>query len=149
MALKQSYQEKRGVKLSYNDIMAKAIAVASRKFPLVNARCEGGEVRVYRHTNVGLAVGLEGALLVPVVKGIDTMGLEEIADKYRQVVKRPGTANWPPRTWDVAALPSPIWVCLTWISLLPSLIRRRAVSWRWDGSLCSLFGTDSSSSPSI
>ena len=88
MALKQSYQEKRGVKLSYNDIMAKAIAVASRKFPLVNARCEGGEVRVYRHTNVGLAVGLDGALLVPVVKGIDTMGLEEIADKYRQVVKK-------------------------------------------------------------
>ena len=41
MALKQSYQEKRGVKLSYNDIMAKAIAVASRKFPLVNALCEG------------------------------------------------------------------------------------------------------------
>ena len=88
MALKQSYQEKRGIKLSYNDILAKAIAVASRKFPLVNARCETGEVRVCKHTNIGLAVGLEGALLVPVVNGIDTMGLEEIGDKYRQVVKK-------------------------------------------------------------
>ncbi len=88
MVLKRDYQEKRDVKLSYNDIMAKAIAVASCKFPLVNACCEGGEVRVYEHTNVGLAVGLDGALLVPVVKEIDTMGLEEIADKYRQVVKK-------------------------------------------------------------
>lgn len=88
MGLKRDYQEKRGIKLSYNDIMAKAIAVAARKFPLVNARCEEGEVRVYKHTNVGLAVGLDGALLVPVVKEIDVMGLEEIADKYRQVVKK-------------------------------------------------------------
>ena len=67
MALRDTYKDKKGVKLSYNDMMAKAIAVASRKFPLVNARYENGEVRVYKHTNVGLAVALEGALVVPVV----------------------------------------------------------------------------------
>lgn len=88
MALKQRYQTKLDVKLSYNDIMAKAIATASRKYKLVNARCEQGEVRIYRHTNVGLAVGLDGALFVPVVKNIDTMGLEEISAKYREQVKK-------------------------------------------------------------
>lgn len=88
MALRSTYLEKREVKLSYNDIMAKAIAVASRKFPLVRARYEEDEVRVYKHTNVGLAVGLDGALVVPVVKEIDTRGLEEIAGAYRDVIRK-------------------------------------------------------------
>ena len=88
IALRAAYQEKRGVKLSYNDIMAKAIAVASRKFPLVNARYEDGEVRIYRHTNIGLAVALEGALVVPVVREIDEKGLEQIAGEYKQQIKK-------------------------------------------------------------
>ena len=88
MALRDSYKEKKGVKLSYNDIMAKAIAVASRKFPLVNARYENDEVRVYKHTNVGLAVALEGALVVPVVKEIDAKGLEQIAVDYKAQIKK-------------------------------------------------------------
>lgn len=88
MALRDVYQEKRSVKLSYNDIMAKAIAVASRKFPLVNARYEEDEVRVYSHTNVGLAVALEGALVVPVVKEIDIKGLVEISRAYKQQIQK-------------------------------------------------------------
>ena len=88
MALRDDYQAHRGVKLSYNDIMAKAIAVASRKFPLVNARYENGEVRVYKHTNVGLAVALEGALVVPVVKEIDVKGLEGIGAAYKAQIKK-------------------------------------------------------------
>ena len=88
IALRESYQKKRGVKLSYNDIIAKAIAVASRKFPLVNARCENGEVRIYHHTNIGLAVALDGALVVPVVQAIDEKGLEQISAEYKQQVKK-------------------------------------------------------------
>ena len=88
MALRDTYKEKKGVKLSYNDMMAKAIAVASRKFPLVNARYEGGEVRVYRHTNVGLAVALDGALVVPVVRNIDDKGLAEIAADYKAQIAK-------------------------------------------------------------
>lgn len=88
MALRAAYQKKRGVKLSYNDIMAKAIAVASRKFPLVNARCENGEVRIYHHTNIGLAVALDGALVVPVVQAIDEKGLEQISAEYKQQIKK-------------------------------------------------------------
>ena len=88
MALRAAYKDKKGVKLSYNDIMAKAIAVASRKFPLVNARYEEDEVRVYKHTNVGLAVALDGALVVPVVKEIDAKGLEQIAGDYKEQINK-------------------------------------------------------------
>jgi pyruvate dehydrogenase E2 component (dihydrolipoamide acetyltransferase) len=88
MALRETYLAKKDVKLSYNDIMAKAIAVASRKYQLVNARYEGGEVRVYRHTNVGLAVALDGALVVPVVQNIEEKGLETICADYKAQVKK-------------------------------------------------------------
>ena len=88
MALRDTYKDKKGVKLSYNDLMAKAIAVASRKFPLVNARYENGEVRVYNHTNVGLAVALDGALVVPVVRDIDRKGLTEIASDYKAQIAK-------------------------------------------------------------
>ena len=88
MALRDTYKSKKGIKLSYNDIMAKAIAVASRRFPLVNARYESDEVRVYKHTNVGLAVALEGALVVPVVKDIDAKGLEQIALDYKSQIAK-------------------------------------------------------------
>lgn len=88
MEMKANYQNKLGVKLSYNDILAKAIAIASAKYKLVNARFENDEVRIYKHTNIGLAVGLEGTLLVPVVKNIDAMGLVEISKSYREMVKK-------------------------------------------------------------
>lgn len=88
MALRDTYKNKKGIKLSYNDIMAKAIAVASRRFPLVNARYENDEVRVYKHTNVGLAVALNGALVVPVVKDIDAKGLEQIALDYKAQIAK-------------------------------------------------------------
>ena len=86
--LRTACQEKRGIKLSYNDILAKAIAVAAQKFPLVNARYEDGEVRIYHHTNVGLAVALEDALVVPVVKEIDGKRLEQIAGEYKELIKK-------------------------------------------------------------
>lgn len=88
MALRAVYKEKKDVKLSYNDILAKAVAVAARKYPLVNARYEEGEVRVYKRTNIGLAVGLDGALVVPVVKAIDQKGLEEIAAGYKAQISK-------------------------------------------------------------
>ena len=78
---------KEGETFSVHD-MLKAIAVASRKFPLVNARYEEDEVRVYKHTNVGLAVALDGALVVPVVKEIDAKGLEQIAGDYKEQINK-------------------------------------------------------------
>lgn len=88
MKLRAAFKETRGVKLSYNDILAKAVSVAARKFPLVNARYEQDELRVFHHTHVGLAVGLENALVVPVVRDIDQKGLETISGEFRALVKK-------------------------------------------------------------
>lgn len=88
MVLRDACRNQRGIKLSYNDILAKAIAVAAKKYPLVNARYEQDEIRVYHHTNVGLAVALEDALVVPVVQAIDCKSLDEIAAAYRQQIQK-------------------------------------------------------------
>ena len=88
MALRKLFLEKKNIKLSYNDIVAAAIAAASREFSLIRARYEEGELRCSRHCNIGLAVGLEGALVVPVVKNVDEMGLEQISAAYRAQVEK-------------------------------------------------------------
>ncbi len=88
LALRASYQEALGVKLSYNDILAKTAAKAAQEFPLINARYEDGEVRVCKHTNVGLAVALENALVVPVVCGIEEKGLTQISEEFKAQIRK-------------------------------------------------------------
>ena len=88
MALRKLAAEKYDVRLSYNDILAKAVAAAVRKYPLINARFEDEEIRMFRRVNIGLAVALDGALVVPVARGVDGMGLREISKQYRELVQR-------------------------------------------------------------
>lgn len=83
MALRQMFLEKEKVKISYNDLIAKAIAITAKKYPLVNACYENEEIRVYNHTNVGLAVALDDGLIVPVVRAVETKGLLQIAEENK------------------------------------------------------------------
>ena len=88
LALREAYK-KRDVKLSFNDILAKAVAVAARKYPLVNARYEEGEIRVCNHTNIGLAVVTgNGNLVVPVARAIDRKDLPSISSEYKALIKK-------------------------------------------------------------
>lgn len=77
--LKADIFARSGAKISYNDIFAKAIAVSAKEFPLLNARYENDEIRVYRHCNIGLAVALDSGLIVPVAKNVESLGLAQIA----------------------------------------------------------------------
>lgn len=79
MKFREEIQSRLGVKISYNDLFAKALAVTAREFSFLNARYENDEIRVYRHTNIGLAVALPAGLIVPVIKHVDSMGMAEIA----------------------------------------------------------------------
>lgn len=88
MLLRDAFREEREWKLSYNDILAKAIAVAAKHFPLLNARYEQEELRLYHHTNVGLAVGLDQALVVPVARNLEEKGLEAISAEYKGLIKK-------------------------------------------------------------
>lgn len=68
-----------GVRISYNDILAKCVAAAAKKYPYVNASYEGENIRVFNKVNMGFAVSIENGLVVPVVSDVGAKGLRQIA----------------------------------------------------------------------
>jgi pyruvate dehydrogenase E2 component (dihydrolipoamide acetyltransferase) len=66
------------IKLSLGDFVTKAVAVALRRHPGVNASFEPDAIVRHGAVNVGIAVALEGGLIVPVLKNADQLGLREI-----------------------------------------------------------------------
>ena len=66
------------VKLSVGDFITKATALALRKHPGVNASFEPDAIVYHPAVNVGIAVAIEGGLMVPVLQNADALGLREI-----------------------------------------------------------------------
>ena len=85
-----------GTKISFNDLVVKACAVALRHHPAVNSSWLGDKIRINQDINIGVAVAVEDGLLVPVLFAADQMGLNEInsqvntlADKARNKKLQP------------------------------------------------------------
>lgn len=81
-------QEKKGVKLSINDLIIKASALTLREFPLLNARLDGDQILVLPEINVGLAVAVGQGLIVPAIPRADKLGLGQIAKLRSELVER-------------------------------------------------------------
>ena len=75
-------------KISVNDLIVKAAALALRQFPNLNATFAGDKTIRKGHINIGIAVGVEGGLLTVVVKEADRKSLAEIAAEARAMVSR-------------------------------------------------------------
>ncbi len=67
------------VKISFNDLIIKAVAIALRRHPYLNAAWMGDHIRLYQEVHVGFAVAVEEGLIVPVIRHADRKGLSEIA----------------------------------------------------------------------
>ena len=68
IATRKGLNSLEGVKVSYNDMVIKAVAMALRKHPAVNSAWMGDFIRRNEHVNIGVAVAVEDGLLVPVVR---------------------------------------------------------------------------------
>jgi pyruvate dehydrogenase E2 component (dihydrolipoamide acetyltransferase) len=75
-------------KISVNDFIIKASAMALRQFPNINASFAGSEIHVHDQVNVGIAVARETGLVVTVVRDCDKKPLAEIAKDARELVGR-------------------------------------------------------------
>lgn len=75
-------------KVSYNDILFKCIASALCSYPYVNAFCRESEIILHRDVNIGLAVSVEGGLLVPVVHKVQEKSISRISECSREMVKK-------------------------------------------------------------
>jgi pyruvate dehydrogenase E2 component (dihydrolipoamide acetyltransferase) len=71
---------------SLNDFVVKAAALVLREFPRFNASYVDGRIECYSRVNVGVAVALDDALLVPIVADADRRSLAEIAAETRRLV---------------------------------------------------------------
>lgn len=86
--LKRQTENIKNQKISFNDMIAKAVSVVSKEFSLINARYESDEVRIFQHTNIGFAVGVEDGLVVPVIKKVELLSLVEIASISRALIEK-------------------------------------------------------------
>ena len=80
-------EQKTKFKCSINDVVTLACARAVAEFPAFRSRIEGDEVVELPDAHIGIAVGTDEGLVVPVVKGADSMTLESLAGETRRVVE--------------------------------------------------------------
>ena len=80
--------EKRGEKVSLNDLIIRAVGGVLRQHPAVNASWQGDRVRRYRRVHVGVAVAVEDGLITPVIRDADRKGVAEIAREVRALAAR-------------------------------------------------------------
>lgn len=73
------------VKISYNDMIVKACAMALRKHPRVNTQWTDAATRIAKHIHVGVAVAVDDGLLVPVLKFADQMTFSQIGANVREL----------------------------------------------------------------
>ncbi|KAK4142536.1 2-oxoacid dehydrogenases acyltransferase-domain-containing protein [Dichotomopilus funicola] len=75
-------------KLSVNDFLIKAIAVASKKVPAVNSSWRDGFIRQFNTVDVSVAVSTPSGLITPIVKGVEGKGLEGISSAVKELAKK-------------------------------------------------------------
>jgi pyruvate dehydrogenase E2 component (dihydrolipoamide acetyltransferase) len=77
-----------GVKVSINDFIIKAVAVALRQHPEINAQWTDTAIRRFNHVDIGVAVAVDEGLITPVVRDADQIGVAEISQQVRELAKR-------------------------------------------------------------
>ncbi|MBR9831738.1 pyruvate dehydrogenase complex dihydrolipoamide acetyltransferase [bacterium] len=89
-----------GVKVSFNDMVVKAAAVALQKHPQVNSSWLGDKIRINHHVNIGVAVAVEDGLLVPVVRYANTKQLSQIGAEVKDFAQRAKDKKLQPQDWE-------------------------------------------------
>ena len=89
-----------GVKVSFNDMVIKAVAHSLKQNPNVNSSWMGDFIRRNQHVNIGVAVAVEDGLLVPVVRFADTKGLLQISAEVREYAKKAKDKKLQPSDWE-------------------------------------------------
>ncbi|MBV8549920.1 MAG: 2-oxoglutarate dehydrogenase, E2 component, dihydrolipoamide succinyltransferase [Acidobacteriaceae bacterium] len=81
--LKKEFQERNGFSLTFLPFLTSATAEALRAFPIFNASIDGKNIVYYRDINIGIAVALDGGLIVPVIRNADE---KNVAGLQRAIV---------------------------------------------------------------
>jgi pyruvate dehydrogenase E2 component (dihydrolipoamide acetyltransferase) len=88
------------VKISYNDFVVKACAMALRKHPVINSSWLGDKIRTNHHVHIGVAISVEDGLLVPVVRFADQKGLHQISAEVKDYAGKAKSKKLQPADWE-------------------------------------------------
>lgn len=88
------------VKISFNDMVLKATALALRQHPQVNSSWLGDTIRHNHHINIGVAVAVEDGLLVPVVRFADGKSLSQIGAEVKEYAQKAKDKKLQPADWE-------------------------------------------------
>lgn len=100
IATRKSLNNLDGVKVSFNDMVIKAVAMALRQHPTVNSAWMGDFIRRNEHVNIGVAVAVDEGLLVPVVRFADHKGLTQISAEVRDYAQKAKDKKLQPSDWE-------------------------------------------------
>ncbi len=87
-------------KISFNDLVVKAVAKGLKKHPAVNSAWLGDVIRTNYDVHVGVAVAVEDGLLVPVVRHADAKSLTQISAEVKDFAQRAKTKKLQPMDWE-------------------------------------------------
>ncbi len=89
-----------GIKISVNDLIVKACALALEKFPEVNASYKDGQFVLHKKIHIGIAVDVPAGLVVPVIHDANTKGLSTIARETKTLVAKAQASKLTPAELD-------------------------------------------------
>ena len=97
-------EEQDRAKISFNDLITKACALALRDHPYVNASYlpDEGEIRKYNRVHIGIAVAIDEGLITPVVRDADRKGLTTLARETRELAERARDRDLEPEEFEGA-----------------------------------------------
>jgi pyruvate dehydrogenase E2 component (dihydrolipoamide acetyltransferase) len=97
---RKSMNEISPVKISFNDMVIKAVAAALRQHPDVNVSWLGDKMRKNHHIHIGVAVAVKDGLVVPVVRFADNKSLSYIATEVKDLAQRAHDKKLQPSDWE-------------------------------------------------
>ena len=99
-AFRIELNEKSEIKISFTDLLVAAVSRALSKYPEVNSSLQGNEIIQYESTNIGVAVGGEQGLIVPVVKNAQQKKLTRIASETKDLIARAREGKLSPEEYQ-------------------------------------------------
>lgn len=85
---KDAFEKKHGVKLGFSSFFVKAAVLALQKFPIVNASVDGTDIIYHGYFDIGVAIGSERGLVVPIIRDADQLSFADIEKRIADFAAR-------------------------------------------------------------
>ena len=92
--------EKQGVKVSVNDLVIKAAAIALKQVPQANASYSPEGIAMHHNADIAMAVAIDGGLITPIIRKAETKGLAQIAVEAKDLAERARTRKLKPEEFQ-------------------------------------------------